>query len=293
MDYGKGDRHMQRLAARAVILIGMALSLGACTRIGPGHVGIVVSMAGSNKGVNEMPTTTGWTFYNPIAANVYEYPTFVQTAVWTHSPTEGKPMNEEITFTTADQLQVAADISLAYQLNAGKVPAFYVKFRSDNLDQFTHGFLRNLAREKFDNVAGKYRIEQIMGDNGPFLAEVRNSLQAALDPIGVELQQFGFIGAPRPPQSVIDAINAKVQATQLAAQKENEIRQAQAEAAKEVAKAEGYANALAKRSQAEADANLRIAKSITPELVEWQKIQRWNGALPTVSSAATPFVTIK
>jgi hypothetical protein len=50
---------------------------------------------------------------------------------------------------------------------------------------------------------------------------------------------------------------------------------------------------LAKRSEAEAEANLRIAKSLTPELVEWQKIQKWNGALPQVSGGGMPLVNIK
>lgn len=275
------------------LIIAAIFSMAGCNVIGPGHVGIVVSMAGSQRGVEDMPTTTGWTFVNPITSRVYEYPTFVQSAVWTASAAEGHPTNEEISFTTGDQMQVNADISIAYQLNAAKVPAFYVKFRSDDLDQFTHGFLRNLAREKFDNTAGKYKIEQIMGDNGPFLKEVRDALQRDLNPIGVELQQFGFIGAPRPPKSVIDSINAKVQATQIAIQKQNEVAQATADAAKIVAQAQGYADSLAKRSQAEAEANLRIAKSLTPELIEYQKLQKWNGVLPQFTGGATPLISIK
>ena len=57
------------------------------------------------------------------------------------------------------------------------------------------------------------------------------------------IDQFGFIGSPRPPSSVIDAINAKVQAQQIAVQKQNELVQAQADAAKLVAAADGQAKA--------------------------------------------------
>lgn len=281
---------MRKLVCLTVLAVMLATG---CTRVGPGNVGIVVSMAGSNKGVSEIPTTTGWVFYNPMGTTVLEYPTFVQSAVWTKNAQEGHPINEEISFTTGDQMQVYADISLAYQLNPSKVPAFYVKFRSDDLDQFTHGFLRNLARQKFDDVAGKYKIEQVMGDNGPFLKEVRATLQADLDPIGVELQQFGFIGAPRPPEPVITSINAKVQATQIAIQKENEVRQAQADAAKVVAQAQGYADALIKRSTAEAEANKRIAESVTPNLIEFEKAKRWDGKLPQVTSSGGTLFTIK
>lgn len=277
---------------RLSLLIGLIVLTG-CTRVGPGHVGIVVSMAGSNKGVADIPTTTGWVFYNPMGTDVLEYPTYVQSAVWTKNAQEGKPINEEISFTTGDQMQVYADISLAYQLNPTKVPHFYVKFRSDDLNAFTHGFLRNLARQKFDDIAGKYKIDQIMGDNGPFIKEVRASLQTELDGIGVELQQFGFIGAPRPPDSVIGAINAKVQATQIAIQKENEVRQAQAEAAKLVAEAHGYADSAAIRAEADANYNKRVAESLTPSLVEWQRTQKWDGKLPQVTSGAGTLFTIK
>jgi regulator of protease activity HflC (stomatin/prohibitin superfamily) len=116
------------------------------------------------------------------------------------------------------------------------VPAFYAKFRADDLDSYTHGFLRNLAREKFDTAGGKYRIEQIMGDNAAFLKEVRAGLQADVAQYGISITQFGFIGAPRPPQAVIDSINAKATATQKALQIELELKQAEAEGRKRVAR---------------------------------------------------------
>lgn len=75
------------------------------------------------------------------------------------------------------------------------------------------------------------------------------------------IEQFGFIGAPRPPQSVIDALNAKVAATQLAMRTENELRAAKAEAEKTIAKARG-----------EAEANRILTQSITPQLLQWRQL---------------------
>lgn len=276
-----------------VLVLAIALtSLSACTRVGPGYVGIKVSMAGDARGVDSAPAVVGWNFYNPFLSSVYEYPTFVQTAVWTKSPDEGNPNNEEITFTNADQMQISVDVSLSYHLDADKVPAFYVKFRSDNLNRFTHGFLRNLARDEFNNHAGRYRIEQIMGDNAPFLLDVRTALQEAVRPIGVELDQFGIIGAPRPPDAVIEAINGKVHATQLAQQKQNELVQAQADAAKVVAAAQGEADALLIRAQSQATANRQVAASLTRELIDLRSIEKWNGALPGVTTGTVPFINV-
>ena len=265
-----------------VVLIAVAVVTG-CTRVGPGYVGIKVNMAGSNKGVQEYPARTGWVFYNPVTEDVFEYPTFVQNAVWTHDVAEGKPVNEELTFTNADQMLIAVDLSLAYTILPDRVPSFYVKFRNDNLELFTHGYLRNQARERVNEIAGRYKIEQIMGDNAEFLNTVRGALQKDLDPIGVKLEQFGIIGAPRPPKQVIESINLKIQATQIATQKQNELVQVQADAAKLVAQAEGAAKATLIAADADAAYNRKINESLTPTLVEWQKAQKWDGKLPQVT----------
>lgn len=287
------SRATLRLLAVSCVAVVATIATG-CARVPPGHVGIVVNMAGGNKGVANIPTTTGWTFYNPIGTTVYQYPTYVQTAKWTKSPDEGAPRNEEITFTNKDAMLVAADVSLSYSLLPEKVPAFYVKFRSDDLDLFTHGYLRNVARDCFNETAGRFSIEQIMGDNGPFLAEVRTRLQREVEPIGVHIEQFGFIGAPRPPDAIVGSINAKVQASQIAQQKQNEIIQVQAEATKRVTAAEGDAKAAIAKAEGEAKANQILAQSVTPTLIQWrsleiqqQAVARWNGARPQVEGGSS------
>lgn len=260
----------------------LALVLGGCglTHVEAGHVGVEINSC-SNGGVNETPVPIGYHFTS-ACTKIVEYPTYVQTAVWTKSPTEGHPSNEEVTFTNADKMSVAVDVSLAYQLDPKKVPAFYAKFRDDELDGFTHGFLRNLARDKFNEAAGRYHIDQIMGDNADFLREVRTTLQEDLNPYGVIMSQFGFVGAPRPPQTVIDQINLTTQATQKALQIDNELKQSEATARKQVATAEGEAKSTRLRADAEAYANEKLSKSLTPALVEYLKVQKWNGTLPQV-----------
>ncbi len=267
---------MKRTLTILSLVVASAV-LSGCTRVGPGHVGIKVSMAGDAKGVDSTPAVTGWVFYNPFLTSVYEYPTFVQQV-----QLEGE---EQITFTTKDQMKVSADISFAYSILGEKVPHFYVKFRSDDLRTFSHGYLRSLIRDKFNDVGGKYPVEGIMGpDSAAFLREVKGEVQQVMSAVGVQLEdQFGFIGAPRPPQGVIDSINNKVQAVQIAQQKQNELVQAQADAAKEVAKTEGYARSVTLRANAEAEANRKLAESITTNLLELKRLEKWNGTLPQVT----------
>lgn len=267
-------------------IVTLCLGLSGCTRISPGYVGIKSTSAGTGRGMQDVAVGPAWVFYNIITESVFEYPTSVQQVVWSANKSEGNPINEEISFTNADQMQINADISLAYSIMPDHAADFYIKFRSDNLTKFTMGYMRNVAREKFDNSAGKYHMDQIMGDNAIFLTEVRMELQDVLLPIGVKLEQFGFIGAPRPPAMVTEAISAKIHATQLAMQKQNELVQAEADAKKVVAQAEGDAKATLTRAEAQATANRKLAESITPSLIEYRKLEKWNGVLPTVQSGS-------
>jgi regulator of protease activity HflC (stomatin/prohibitin superfamily) len=276
--------------------LAILFATGCATRIGPGNVGIKVDLAGSQRGVEDLPIRTGWVFYNPASSKVVEYPTFVQTAKWTRDLNEGRPINEEISFNTLQGLTVYGDISLSYHLDAAKVPAFYVKFRSDNIDEFTHGFLRNVARDSMNQVAANYTVEEIMGEKKPEMERrSRDELQAEVKDIGVVIEQFGFIGSPRPPESVVSAINAAQQAKYIAQQKQNELQQAQADAAKQVAAAEGQAKSQVAIAQGEAESNRVRAASISPQIIEWQKlavtdrwIARWNGNMPQVEAGGTP-----
>jgi regulator of protease activity HflC (stomatin/prohibitin superfamily) len=215
----------------------------------------------------------------------------MQSVVWTANTGEGHPVDESITFTTKDSMIVSADFNVSYMLTEKMVPNFYVQFRSDDLVAFSDGFMHNQARDCINNIAGKYDIEQIMGDNAEFISNSRKCLQDALQSYGVSLQQFGLIGAPRPPENVKQSINMKVQATQLALQKQNEVAQATADAKSRVAAAEGDASAMIARAKGEADANRIKSSSIDDRLIRWYQltnehdlIWRWDGKRPQVEA---------
>ncbi len=289
----------KKYIAQFAVLSLLAISASACTTIAPGHVGIKVNSYGANKGVSDFPAVTGFVTYNPWSVDIIEYPVFVQNAVWTKSPTEGNAANEEISFNNADSMTVFADIALSYQLDASKAPAFYVKFRADDINTWTHGFLRNTTRQRFDEIAGKYHIETIMGDNAEFLRTVKAAVQEDVKEYGITIGSFGFIGSPRPPKSVTDSIEMKVKATQDAMAVENQVRQTKAQAEKDVAKAQGEAAAAIARAEGEAKANAIVNQSITANLLEWRKLEmqnyatgRWDGKLPQYNAGQLPFITI-
>jgi regulator of protease activity HflC (stomatin/prohibitin superfamily) len=275
-----------------LVLLVMGLFLLRVTRIEPGHVGVQINLAGNQRGASEIPVRTGWVVYSPLSTEIIEFPTYVQTVKWTKDTNEGHPVNEEMGFNSKEGMEIFVDVSLSYAIEPAKVPDFYVKYRVSDMDTFTHGILRDVVRNSLNEVASTYVVEDIYGEKkAEFLRKVQSQIEAKMTPVGVSVQQFGFIGAPRVPAVIATAITAKAQAIQKAEQATNELATTQAEAAKKIAEAQGDAKSLVTRAQGEADANRIRQNSLTPQLLELRRIEnsralidKWNGQLPTVET---------
>ena len=292
------DGPLIKIAAIAVgviiILVVLGIFLVRVTRIEAGHVGVEINLAGKQRGASEIPVRTGWVVYSPLSTQIIEFPTYVQTVKWTKDVNEGHPVNEEMGFNSKEGMEIFVDVSLSYAIEAAKVPDFYVKYRVSDMEMFTHGILRDVVRNSLNEVASTYVVEDIYGEKkAEFLRKVQTMIELKMSPVGVSVQQFGFIGAPRVPSVIAAAITAKAQAIQQAERARNELATTQAEAAKKIAEAEGDAKSLVTRAQGEADANRIRQNSLTPQLLELRRIEnnralidKWDGRLPTVQNGA-------
>jgi len=275
-----------------IVLLLLSVFLFRVTRIEAGHVGVVINLAGQQRGASEIPVRTGWVLYSPLSTQIIEFPTYVQTVKWTKDLSEGHPINEEMGFNSKEGMEIFVDVSLSYAIEPTKVPDFYVKYRVGDMEVFTHGILRDVVRNSLNEVASTYAVEDIYGEKkAEFLRKVQAMIEQKMAPVGVGVQQFGFIGAPRVPAVIATAITAKAQAIQQAERARNELQTTQAEAAKKIAEAEGDAKSLVMRAQGESDANRIRQNSLTPQLLELRRIEnsralidKWNGQLPTVQS---------
>jgi regulator of protease activity HflC (stomatin/prohibitin superfamily) len=304
-----GGLLLKLIVAAAVVLIGFVLLLNVvrATRINAGYVGVEVNLAGSQRGAQDIPVRTGWVFYSPLKTQVIEFPTFVQTVKWTSNTQEGHPLNEELVFNSKEGQEVRADVSLSYAIDPTKVPEFYVKYRADDLDKFTHGILKDIVRNSLNEVASTYTLEDIYGENkARFLREARERIQQQVAAVGVGIQQFGFIGKPRFTAAIEEAITQKTQAITEAERARNQLAVTQAEMNKQVAEAEGAAKSQIERARGdaesqierahgEAEANRLRQASITPQLLEWRRlendrarIEKWNGDLPKTLIGGKP-----
>ena len=89
------------------------------------------------------------------------------------------------------------------------------------------------------------------------------------------------------------AIEAKQVAQQQVETQKQVLAQREIEAQQKVATAKGEAESILVVATGQAKANEAISRSITPILVQYKSIEKWNGILPQVSGGAVPFVDLR
>lgn len=279
--------------SRALMGIVLLSSVAACSYVPAGNVGVKFNLYGSDKGVNFEEVGPGkyWLGWNE---ELYIFPTFMQNYVWTKSADEGSPNDESISFQTMDGMVANADIGISYSIDPDKVTNIFQKYRK-GVDEITDVYLHNMVRDALVKEASTKPVDYVYGSGkAELIAKVQEDVMSQVAPIGINIDKISWIGEIRLPQTVIDSINAKNAATQMAQQRQNEVAQAKAEADKRVAQAKGEADSILLTAQAQAEANKILASSITPELIQNKAIEKWDGKLPTtmVPGQTTPFVNV-
>ncbi len=289
--FGRALRRLTLLVAIVVAVLWVGCNT--TTRIDAGHVGIKVKLAGSDRGVQDMPIVTGWVFFNPATEQIVVFPTNVQNVVWTQSPHEGKPYDESITFSSSEGVNINADIGLSFHIDPSLAPKLYGRFRQNDMAQLADGYMRNTVREAFNDVASKMPVQEIYGvGKSTMLSNVTQKCKDVFAKDGIIIDQLTINGALRLPQNVADAINRAMEATQNALQSKNKVAQVEAEATQAITqahgaaeaarqKAQGEADALLIRARAEAQANEIIRLSMTPSVLQYRALEHWDGKLPT------------
>ena len=278
---------------RLLLISFIVLFVTACSDVPSGYVGIKVNLLGSDKGVADQELGTG-RYWIGVNEKLYIFPVFQQTQVWTKSADEGSVLDDSVTFQSEKGLSVNSDISVVYSVDPKKVSVLFQKFRK-GIDEITHTFLRSAVRDALVRSAGTKSIESIYGaGKADLITEVERKVRAETADLGIIIEHIYFIGDMRLPPSITAAINANAVASQMTAQREQEVQQSRAEADKKVAEARGEADSTLLRANAEAAA-IKIkgdALSKNPEVLELSKIEKWDGRLPQIVGAATPFINL-
>ncbi|HEV7994510.1 MAG TPA: prohibitin family protein [Gemmatimonadaceae bacterium] len=273
----------------ATLVVVLFLLPSTFTYVNPGYVGIVIHRAGG--GVDPHPLGPGVHGRVPFATGIEEYPVFLKTVVLTKANNEGSSTNDEINVNSVEGQPISLDVSLSFELDPAQTPKLYSTFRTD-IDQITHGFVKQTIRQSLQEVFGTEPVADIIG---PKKAEATNRARAniaqRLAPYGFEVKQF-TINELRAPAAVMEAINQKNVMQQQALTAQNELQKNTFQAQGDSIKAAGRAKAITAEAEAQARANQLLAASITPTLVQYELSKKWNGQMPQVTGGGTPLLQL-
>lgn len=249
---------------KMLIVALMAMLMWNCSRIDAGHEGMKVNLYGSERGIDDVNLVTGWIWYNPFTTKVYEYPTFVQTVDY-----------EPFSINAKDGSEFIVDPTISLKVVDGNSPVIFKKYRR-SLDEIIRQTLYNYVKDAFRVELNSFTTDEIVSNRAMFEENLEKSLRETLSREGFQLEQL--TSGLKYPESIVLAVNNKNKAIQEAMTAENQLKVAQAEAAKLIASAEG-----------EKKANELKMQSLTPLLLQQQMIAKWDGKLPVYGTIPTLF----
>lgn len=274
------------LSARLAVVQWVALVLGSLFFLGamavivpPGRAGVVVLFGK----VGPDPLPSGLHFINPFAQVVeLEVRTRNYTMSGTHD--EGTRRGDDsIAVITSDGLTVKLDVTVLYALDLAKTPEIYRTLGENVEERLIRSEIRSAIR---DSAANLQATELYSVKRQGFVDQVVKVLTSSFQKRGILLEQV-LLRDVKLPDQITKAINDKIAADQEAQKMAFVLQKEKQEAERKRIEAEGQARA-----------QQIVSQSLTPQILEYQRIQalRDIGAkgnlIVTPMGGATPLIQV-
>ncbi|MGE5462621.1 MAG: prohibitin family protein [Syntrophothermus sp.] len=278
------------LIAGVLIVAVLLTAVGAgLVFINPQERGVVIS-ALSPQGYREQPLQPGLHWIVPFAEQVQRYVISRQTYTMSVAAQEGQITGDDsIRARTKDGQEVFIDASIIYAIDPKQVIPLHINWQNRYEDQVVRPAARNAIRD----AVSQYGVEEIVSTKRAEMeALISQSIESKFsqnDLVMVDflLRDIHFSDeyAAAVEQKQIAEQQAQ-QAKLVVEQKKQEAEQArqvaQGSADASVISAKGAAEARLIQAEAEAKANELLAKSLTPELVQYQYILKLSPGVQTI-----------
>ncbi len=271
----------------ALLLLGFVFS--AWRNIRPGYVGIVFDKASHQ--VTASALEPGWAFINPFTQAIQEYPVTIQTYEMVQKAGEGVVEGDDsIKIQSSEGQQLNLDVVIQYQVKRDEAGALYQDWGGADIGVVEDRVVRQYTRSQVPVLAAGYTWEEIVSSKrAELVGMIGSGLAAEFERRHLELVSFG-VREVHLPEALQQALNNKIEAQQQAEQQRYQLEQARVKAEQDLVEAQGRANALRAQAEAQADANLKLAASVTDELIRYEQIRKWDGKLPMFTGGATPLI---
>ena len=258
------------------VFLGLILLILGCsiTFVPTGYIGIRTAYGQ----ISGSPVSTGIHFHVPFVENIHKMNCKQQEMVFD---------KDKIWSETSERTEVYAEnIVVDYQINAE-----YGAWIWSNIEEWDTNLVKRTSVESGLKAAFKQYNDTDVTDRSKIEKTAKEYIQKSLNTkynnqvvtvISVTISNINFSDAYN--DAIEKKAQAKLSAEEQAYENQKTIDQAKAEAEKQRIEAQGKAEAKIIEAEAEAEANEKISKSITPEVLQREWIQKWNGKTPSVVS---------
>jgi regulator of protease activity HflC (stomatin/prohibitin superfamily) len=274
------------LSVRLGILQWLALGLGVVALLGsmavivpPGQAGVQVLFGK----VNDEALSSGLHFINPFT-QVVDMEVRTRNYTMSNVADEGQRRGDDsIQVISSDGLTVKLDATIFYSLQQARLPEIYRTIGPDVEERIVRSEIRASLR---DAAAALSATELYTSKRQAFVDQVSKALRAAFEKRGITLEQMLLRNVILPDQ-ITKAINDKIAADQDAQKMAFVLQKEKQEAERKRIEAEGQARA-----------QQIVSQSLTPQIIEYQRIQalRDIGAkgnlIITPMGGATPMIQV-
>lgn len=293
-----------------VIIVGIILMIFCTTRVPAGYIAVQYNV---NGGIAGDVLEQGWHIVPPTV-NTTLYSIGLEQSYLTSEDKGDSPKDESFNTPTSDGKSLTVDLEFSYRFNQDTIADTFVKFKGKSGETVKDTFIKPKMKAWTQEVTAKYPVTDVFGDKRQELNEALDVyLKEKFEPyvIIIDTANFTNISTDSETQAAIqkkvnaqqeqELANIEAKTAKINADKDKEVALIEAEKEKEKAaieaeqakiKAEGQAEATRIKAEAEAEANRKIADSLTPELIEKQKIDKWNGDVPRVQGSGATIVDV-
>lgn len=283
----------------AILIFAIVVFLFCTVRIPAGYVGVVYNM---NGGISDKTLSQGFHIVAPTQ-NVTTYSIGIEQSYLTASKDGDSDSDESFEVPSNDGKGLTVDMTFTYRYDADRVADTFTRFKGQSGKDVKNSFIKPNIMSWTKEVTAKYSVIDLLGDKRATLnSELTDYLKQKFEPYGIVIESVSLINID-PDEETRSAVQKKVNAQQdlelakieqqtanVNAEKEKEVAITKANQEKETAQINAEAKLI--EAQAEAESNRLIAQSLTPELIEKQKYEKWDGKLPTVQAGGNSSIIV-
>lgn len=263
-----------------VIIVGVVLAAMCTTRVPAGYVAVQYNV---NGGVKEEVLTQGWHFVPPTVKTTL-YTVGIEQSYLTAGDNGDSEGDESFSASSSEGKAITLDLTFTYQFQQDNVDKVFTKFKGQDGKSVRDSFIKPNIISWTKEVVARYKVSDILGsERANVNIALSDYLADKFNPYGITVSNVSLINITVDEETQ-KAINAKITAQQnaetQAINNQTEIDKAEAEAKVKLTNAQAEADAAKIKAEAKAEANKKLAASITKELIENNKIDKWNGELP-------------